>query len=213
MSVYHHKYRPYLKNKDFLFSLALAVVFLFVSLVLNFYAGTYATKAASNYVTDIVLSNIPVVDMDGVFVYGFVVFFVFVAFLCFIDPKAAPFIIKSIALFILIRSIFICLTHIAPFPTEDIITSRIASKFTFGADLFFSAHAGLPFLMALIFWKDFRLRALFIIWTVFFSAVVLLAHLHYTIDVLSAIFITYTICHIAEIIFKKDYKMLLSGID
>jgi hypothetical protein len=40
-----------------------------------------------------------------------------------------------------------------------------------------------------------------------FGVVVLLGHLHYSIDVLSAFFISYGIYRIAEIIFHKD-KML-----
>ena len=78
--------------------------------------------------------------------------------------------------------------------------------FAFGGDLFFSAHTGTPFLMALAFWDNKFLRILFIVTAVFFGVIVLLGHFHYSIDVLAAFFITYTIYHMAEIIFKKDKK-------
>jgi hypothetical protein len=40
-----------------------------------------------------------------------------------------------------------------------------------------------------------------------FGIVVLLGHLHYSIDVLSAFFITYSIYHICELFFKTDKKI------
>jgi membrane-associated phospholipid phosphatase len=81
------------------------------------------------------------------------------------------------------------------------------SKISFGGDLFFSGHTGMPFLLALIFWEDKWTRFLFLGFSIMFGIVVLLAHLHYSIDVLSAFFITYTIFHLALYIFKKDRDM------
>ncbi len=202
--------KSYLKNKEFLWASFWAVLLLTASLVVNFYAGYYATIRQSSPVTDIILSNIRVFDLDAVFVYGTIVFFIFLGFLCAVDLKWIPFLIKSLALFILIRSIFVALTHIGPFPDQIAISSRIFNKFTFEGDLFFSAHAGLPFLMALMFWRNIRLRVVFLLWSLFFSVVVLLAHMHYTIDVLSAFFITYAIYKIAIFLFKNDYKIFLS---
>lgn len=205
--------KSYLKNKEFLWTSFWAILLLIVSLVVNFYAGYYATTRKSSPVTDIILSNIRVFDLDVVFVCGTVIFFIFLGFLCAVDLKWIPFLIKSLALFILIRSIFVALTHIGPFPDQIVINSRIFSKFSSEGDLFFSAHAGLPFLMALMFWKNIWLRVLFLLWSLFFSVVVLLAHMHYTIDVLSAFFITYAIYKIAIFLFKKDYKIFLSDVE
>jgi membrane-associated phospholipid phosphatase len=133
------------------------------------------------------------------------------------EPKRLPFTLKSIALFILVRSLFITLTHLGPYPDRiplDIHTMlmsrwNVGNLLTFGSggDLFFSGHTGLPFLFALIFWKNPRMRLFCLIGAVFFGIVVLLGHLHYSIDVLSAFFITYAIYHIAEWLFKKDRRM------
>lgn len=189
-----------------------AILLLLLSLVVNYYAGTYATERASNSVTDIILSNIPVFDLDGIFVYGIVVFWAFVALLCITEPKRLPFIFKSTALFTFIRSIFISLTHLGPFPNSAPIYSNLISRFSFGGDLFFSGHTGLPFLMALIFWENKLLRNIFLSVSVGFGVVVLLAHLHYSIDVLSAFFITYSIFRLAEIFFKKDQQLFSHGL-
>lgn len=212
MTEFLRKYKLQLSNKDFLRSLFLAFLFLSASLVANFYAGLYAAEKASNYVTDLVLSNTRAFDVDGIFVYGFMSFLIFIVFLCAVEPKRIPFTIKSIALFVFIRSVFISLTHIGPFPTSAIIDSSVAGDLTFGADLFFSSHTGLPFLMALVFWDNAYLRAFFITTAAFFGLVVLLGHLHYSIDVLAAFFITYSIYRIAEIVFKKDKETFALGI-
>jgi hypothetical protein len=204
------RYKFCFQNHDRFFSSTIfALIFLGLSLIFNFYAGTYATNHESNSVTDIILSNTPVFYFEDIFVYGFIIFVIFVGIVCFLNPKIIPFTLKSIALFILIRSIFVSLTHIGPFPTQvQIDDLSILRKFTFGGDLFFSGHTGLPFLMALIFWNNIIFRVLFITISVFFGVVVLLAHLHYSIDVLAAFFITYTIFHIARTVFKKDYFLI-----
>ncbi len=197
-------YQIHFKNRKFIISLVSSFLLLLISICINFYAGTYATERASNSVTDIILSNTRVYDLDGMFVYGSFLFAIFIAFICFYRPNKIPFTLKSISLFIVIRSIFITLTHLGPFPSQAIINSDILSKLSFGGDLFFSGHTGMPFLLALVFWRDKTIRYIFLSFSLIFAIVVLLAHLHYSIDVLSAFFITYTIYKIALFIFKKD---------
>jgi len=214
MKLFFLKHKAYWRHKEFMSSVVFGTALLVISIVTNFYAGIYATEMASAPVTDIVLSNIRLYDVDAIFIYGPLVLWFFVTILCLRDPKRIPFILKNIALFVLIRSVFIVLTHVGPFPDQASFdyTSEMIKNFTFGGDLFFSAHTGLPFLMALVFWNNIRLRVLFIATSVMFGIVVLAAHLHYSIDVLSAFFITYTIFHIAEIIFKKDRDIFFHGI-
>jgi len=198
------KYRIF-KDKEFLISLGIGLLFLVVSIVITFFAIIYATERASGPVTDIILSNLPLYDVDGIFVYGPVIFWILVVGYLAFEPKKIPFTLKSIALFTIIRSIFIILTHIGPFPTHvQVTTSGLLGAFTSGNDLFFSGHTGLPFLMALVFWDQRCLRWFFITASAFFGAIVLMAHLHYSIDVFAAFFITYAIFKIAEVFFKKD---------
>lgn len=206
-------YKIYLRNEKFLISCASAAVLLTVSMIANFYSGLYATERQSNAVTDLILNNIPIFDVDSIFIYGPFLFWIFTVILFLKEPKRIPFAIKSIALFVLTRSIFVSLTHIGSFPTHALVNPPLffPSLFSNG-DLFFSGHTGLPFLMALIFWNNKTLRILFISLAVFFGMVVLMAHVHYSIDVLGAFFITFTIFHLAEIFFKKDKQLFDSGI-
>jgi len=206
MKTLTQKYRRLFSNRQFVSSLLSGVLLLIISFIINFYAGIYATEKISNPVTDIILDNIPVFNVDLLFIYGPLLLWTVVSLIAFSEPKRIPFILKNIALFVLIRSVFITLTHIGPFPDRiDVNYSiRAIKDFTFGGDLFFSAHTGLPFLMALVFWQKKMIRFLFIAIAILFGIVVLMGHLHYSIDVLAAFFITYSIYHLAKIFFAKD---------
>jgi membrane-associated phospholipid phosphatase len=201
-------YQKRLADRDLLISSLIAIVFLALSLVINFFAGVYSLKSASNSVTDIILSNIRPYELDDLFVYGSLFFFFFILYLCLYKPERIPFTVKSLALFIIIRSFFTTLTHLAPFPSVIEIHSDILSKLSLGADLFFSGHTGMPFLLALIFWHEKNIRNIFMLFSISFAIIVLLAHLHYSIDVMAAYFITYTIFHIATYLFPNDKKRL-----
>lgn len=211
MNFLKQKYLPFLRDGEFLLSVGLSLAFLLTSFVINYFAGIYTTESASSPVTDIILSNIPVFDVDGIFIYGPFVLWTFVTGLIFAKPQRIPFVLKSIALFVVIRSGFVTLTHIGPFPSSVTFDSNLLKYFTSANDLFFSGHTGLPFLMALVFQKNRRLLVFFTTTAIFFGIIVLLAHLHYSIDVLAAFFITHTIYHLAGWLFKKDQEMFLSN--
>jgi len=204
-----------LSDRKFLFSLITAFLFLVVSVTVTYFSIQYVNEKASNPVTDIILSNIPVFDVDGIFVFGPVIFWLIIAlYVVFFEFRKIPFMLKSIALFVVIRAIFITLTHIGPFPDQDLsgISNSFLSVFTSGSDLFFSSHTGLPFLAALIFWENKYVRLFCLMSSFFFGAIVLMAHLHYSIDVAAAFFITYTIFHLAKKWFKKEQNFFKTQI-
>jgi hypothetical protein len=213
------RYKAWFSDKRYLGSIALGFGLLIVSLVANYYAAIYTTERASSSVADLILSNIPTFDVDAIFVFGPMIFAVIILVVCLADPRKIPFTLKSVALFILIRSFFITLTHIGPYPDHIVIDILhpgwvhtlttdpnffLANVFSAGADLFFSGHTGLPFLLGLLFWEHRVMRIFCIASAVFFGVIVLLGHLHYSIDVLSAFFITYSIYHIALRFFPRD---------
>jgi PAP2 superfamily C-terminal len=196
--------------KEIAIPIAVGLVLFVTSLFVNYLAGTYASLRAGSAVNDLILDNIPTMDVGGIFIYGIAAFFVFLGLLMMWKPARAPFMLKSLSIFIFVRSFFIILTHIGPIPqTAAEAFGTIVSKFTFTGDLFFSAHTGLPFLMALVFWHNKILRYIFIALSIFFGIVVLLGHFHYSIDVFAAFFITFGIFHISMRLFKKDYNLLV----
>ncbi len=207
------RYRESWLDKYFRFSLPVSVIAFIGALFVNFWAIQQATNKASASVTDLILSNIPVFEVDQLFVYGtFFVVAVSVVMLL-MHPNRIPFALHAVTLFILIRSAFTLMTHLGP--PEVAYLSDFGATITrsfFGADQFFSAHTGMPFLGVLAFWGiDNRFKWFYLCSSIFFAIIVLLGHIHYTIDVFSAFFITYGIYHIALWLFPRE-RMLFLGL-
>ena len=201
------KYKKTFSDKRFVLSLLVGLVFLIAAFALNDFTSIYATDHAGNQVTDIILSNIPAFDVDQIFIYGPLIMWIVISLILLHEPKRIPFALKSIALFVVIRALFTTLTHLGPYPYYIPLdyASGFARSLTFGGDLFFSGHTGLPFLIALMFGKyNKAYYYIFITASIFFGTIVLLGHYHYSIDVAAAYFITYTIFVIASKWFKKD---------
>jgi hypothetical protein len=207
------RYKAALAHPGYVRSILFSGAIFLLGLVINLYAIAYATKSASNSVTDIILSNIPVFDVDALFVYGTLVLVVFSVLVVLTHPRRVPFALCGMATFWIIRSLFTSLTHFAPF--ESHFQSSFGpeiNKIFFGGDLFFSGHTGMPFLAALAFWREKGIRNLYLFGSLFFAVIVLLGHLHYSIDVLSAFFITYGIFHIAEWLFPEARKLFYADL-
>ena len=205
----------YWNEKKFTISVLGGFLLLFVSLLINNYANIFAYNSMSNPVTDIILDNIPLLNVGPIVVWGAIGLIVFITVLLIVRPQRIPFVVKSVALFVLIRAVFISLTHIAPFPGQLHIAGDWFSNMlniNESADLFFSGHTGLPFLMALAFWDNKPLRIVFLISTVVLGAAVLFGHLHYSIDVFAAFFITYAIFDLSKYLFTYDYHVFMRGL-
>lgn len=200
-------------DKEFRYLVFSGVLFFIASLSFNYLALGYSIKVVGNSTTDILLDNLPVVNTDLIFSEGALFFVLFMFSLFVFSPKILPFTLKTIALFIFIRSIFVTMTHLG-IPIDHISTQFDSFRFVgnSGADEFFSGHTGLPFLMSLVFWDNRTLRILFFSFSVIAGAAVLFGHLHYTIDVFSAFFISYSIYHIALKTFKEDHLIFDGGV-
>lgn len=212
-----NEYRFYKNHPEMCYSLMLAFLCFIGSCICYYYAGRYATVQASNSVTDLLLSNIQVYDVSFFFIPGAMLLVVYINCLLLIHPKYIPFVLYAFSLFILIRCMFISITHIAP-PVGGchvhlpLFASRywyLATEYwLFEGDCFFSGHTGVPFLMSLIFWDNKLQRYIFLLWSIFFGLIVLLGHIHYSIDVFAAFFITYGIYHITKWLFSAECNLL-----
>ncbi|MBF8281039.1 MAG: conserved rane protein of unknown function [Candidatus Magasanikbacteria bacterium] len=199
-------------DKLFLRAAVIGLIFFAVSMVVNYAATNFATKEASRSVTDIILSNLPTFDLDFIIIEGALLLVLFTIFVFAYEPKYIPFVLKSVAFFVLVRATAMVLTHLGPYPDQALPDpARFLQVIGIGynADLFFSGHTGMPFLLALIFWKQKILRYIYLAASIIFAVAVLLTHNHYSIDVFAAYFITYAIFHIVLKIFTYDYQHLL----
>ena len=208
-------YKTYFTDKTFLISFFGGLILLATSLVSQFFVTGYVNDLPSTPVTDLILSNIRVYDVGGIFVYGSFLLLFVALFVALRKPSSIPFMLKSVALFTLIRSLFVIMTHFTSFPTRIAIESSFLNHAFFdgiftGNDLFFSGHTGLPFLLVLMFWDyNKTTRTVFLGFSILFAIVVLLGHIHYSIDVLSAFFITYGIFQICKFLFKQEWEFFL----
>ena len=206
-----------MKYKDFFTKeriRSLCVAFLLIALALTFqyYSSAYSTRNSSRFVGDIFLDNLPVVNMNAVIIEGALPMIVVSVILLLREPKYLLFAIKAVAIFIAIRAFFVAATHLGIYPDQIVpgngFFDRIYVALDLQAGYFFSSHTGLPFLMALIFWDKRFWRYFYFILSAVFGAAVLLAHVHYSIDVFAAPFMTYSIYKLAQYLFPDDYKLI-----
>ncbi len=208
-------YRDLLKKEN-LYSFAVAIFLLVIAFafehVASVYALSYLTRPTSVYVGDILLDNIPSINLNLIIVEGALFSIVAGTILVFSKPRYILFTLKAVALFIATRAFFTSLTHVGIYPGQiDPGSGFLDSIYTyldFQTGFFFSGHTGLPFLMALIFWQKPVLRTTLLSLSFVFAVAVLLAHVHYSIDVFAAPFMAYGIFRIAQKLFPRDYGLI-----
>jgi hypothetical protein len=204
-------YRTLFGNRAYVRSACEGAVFLAASSIAIFAAVTYATIHASNYVTDLVLSRVGPFNVRFLFIYGTFTAFAITVGLVAWRPNRLPFTLKAMALFLLVRAVFVALTHMAPSPIDPQAPAPFFNSVFYGSDLFFSGHTGLPLLAALAFWHLPQWRLFYLALTAFFGSIVLLGHYHYSIDVLAALFITHGVFQISCWLFGRDYALFRSS--
>jgi hypothetical protein len=204
--VLSEEYLSAFSESHYIKSVFFAFLFFLASLYASSQAVLFTAKNVGNYTTDILLDNLPLVNTDVIFSEGALLLVVFVVILLITRPRTAAFTLKSMGLLIFTRSLFVIMTHIAPFPDHIATDMNHYTSMTSGADLFFSGHTAIPYMLALIFWRAPRLRVFFMACSVIAALAVLFGHLHYTIDVFAAYFITHGVYQIARSWFNKDFK-------
>ncbi len=118
--------------------------------------------------------------------------------------------IQSYSLTALLRLITIFLLPLnAPetiIPLKDPFVEFFGGGNTLLKDLFFSGHTATMFVFFLVA-KDRTLRIIFLIATILVGIFVLIQHVHYTIDVISAPFFAYTSFRIVIVLNQKLEKL------
>ncbi len=117
--------------------------------------------------------------------------------------------LQSYTLVILFRLITIYFLPLNPpdsiIPLRDPVVELFGNGKTLLKDLFFSGHTATMFIFFLTA-QNKKLKIIFLVSTVLVGACVLIQHVHYTIDVVIAPFVTYTSYRIALLIDDKIRK-------
>lgn len=210
----------YLKHKNFwseynMQSFLLGVLLFLSALIIQHFSYSYIEeRIAVTPVRDLLLDNLPTVNLDFFIVQGSLLATLVIIILLLTNPNYLPFSLKSLALFLIVRSFFISLTHLGADLNQITLNSNsigfVFYDFLYNAknDFFFSGHVGISFLFALIFWTRPFWRNIFIVISFIFGITMILAHMHYSIDIFAAPFITYGIFVISKKSFPTDFKLL-----
>ncbi|MEI6478735.1 MAG: hypothetical protein WCO18_00435 [bacterium] len=180
----------------------------------QYYSSNYSTAHSTQFVGDIFLDNMPTINMNPIIVEGALISLALGILLVLSKPRYIIFTIKTFAIFVTLRSFFVAATHLGIYPDQIVPSKGFFDQIYLALNLesgyFFSAHTGLPFLMGLIFVKDPFWRNIFFAMSCLFGVSVLLAHVHYSIDVFAAPFMTYSVYKMSVYLFKEDYKLIES---
>jgi hypothetical protein len=173
--------------------IVLSILFLLIALTFNYFSSAYVDRIPTTSVQDLILDHLPTLDLDFIFVYGLIlvmsVWVIYVVFFRVINFHIA---VSQFSFLVLIRSFFVILTHLGR-PMQAATLDNLPwfyQYFNYNNDLFFSAHTALPFL-AFLLYKQEKIGKFFLVMTIILAFTVLGLHQHYSIDVFSAIFITY----------------------
>lgn len=174
-----------------------------IALILTLMSGDYVDETGAVSVPDLILDHIPTINLSFIFVYGIIlVIVVFLAYPLIHKPKKLSYSIGMLSLFLSVRSIFLVLTHLkAPIGAISVSAPSFLHFLTYANDLFFSGHTGIPFLGFLIF-ENKKIKYFMLISSIILAITCLLMHVHYSIDIASAYFITYGIYKIGDKMFR-----------
>ncbi len=182
----------------------LSIALLIIANIINHIAGRYVDKMADAAVSDLILDHFGPINLNLIFSYGYIIILTTLfAYPLLFKVKELHSVISQFSLLVLIRSFFIILTHLrAPLDAVRGNLPQIYSIFSFQNDMFFSGHTALAFLGFLLF-KEEKIGIFFLIASFVMAFTVLSMHLHYSIDVFAAFFITYGSYKVGDWIFKK----------
>lgn len=163
-----------------------------VALCTDYYCGAYVTVTAGAKVPDLILDRLPAVDMSFLFVYGYMALIIAM----FAQPvlfrvRTLHVVAIQFSLLLMLRSVFMIFTHLeTPAGSVAVGFPWFFEKLYFENDMFFSGHTAMPFLGFYLF-RHSPFRYVFLVGAAVMGMVVLAMHLHYSIDVFGAFFMTY----------------------
>lgn len=197
--------REFLEYK-YLILLSLMVVG--VATYLDYFSGVYVSSLSGASVPDLILDHIGPFDLSFLFVYGYLVL-VFTLFLypVLLHIRTVHIVVTQFSLLVTVRALFVIFTHLqTPLDAIDVSFPWIFKGLSFQNDMFFSGHTAIPFLGFFLFKR--KIRYFFLGGSILLAIVALAMHLHYSIDVFSAFFITYCCFKVGDALLNKAERYL-----
>ena len=193
--------------RDLLFGLGL----LCASYLLLYFICRYRASLPLPSGVDPLAALLPSSDWTPLLSYGFIAFqTAFYLYWIANAPRRLPYLLASTGLLMLVRDFFVLLTPVSVLPGfiplySQRSLSALRGTLFFDNELFFSGHAGVPFLYALICRGERALSTVCLAVSAAMALGVLLTRNHYSIDVLGAYFIVPTVHALG--------RRLLSGLE
>jgi hypothetical protein len=184
--------------------LALSSVFFLVALLADYFCGVYVTYRPAVKVPDLILERLPTIDLSFLFTYGYMALIVGM-FLYPIVRRIRMLHVVAIqfSLLLIIRSLFMIFTHVGtPAGAVDVHFPGLFSRLYFENDMFFSGHTAMPFLGFYLF-RHSNFRYVYLVGSIVMGIVVLAMHVHYSIDVFGAFFMTYCSYQMGTALLRK----------
>lgn len=164
--------------------------------------------------SDWLLRRLPLVNTLPVLSWGFFALHLFAggAAIAYY-PRRMPFLLFLLAVYMIVRTAFVFLSPIGPpagmfdMRKLDFVFSKIMGTWTFNNEFVFSGHTGIPFLF-FMFFDTPKLKAVMLLGSLVMGACVLLSRNHYTVDVLAAYLVSYSIYKLSESLYYRWVRPL-----
>ena len=186
---------PVLKSKYFYIAIASVIIGIGLNFASQTYLHNYMIEGKTlPMLSDMILDHIPVIDLS--LIYDFFSLIILVVFVIYImyrrEHNRVPYFLVLWGIFYIVRGIFIVLTPFGnppDFNGSDPLFNGF-SKFELG--VYPSGHVGNAFMLLLLV-NDRIYKRIFAICLVIITASLIIAHSHYSIDILSGFFFVYAI--------------------
>jgi len=184
--------------------LALSGVFIAAALFADYQCGVYVTFRPAVKVPDLILDRLPTIDLSFLFTYGYMALIVgMFVYPLFRRIRMLHVVAIQFSLLLIVRSLFMIFTHVGtPEGAVAVHFPGLFSRLYFENDMFFSGHTAMPFLGFYLF-RENRLRYVYLVGSIVMGVVVLAMHVHYSIDVFGAFFMTYCSYQMGSALLRK----------
>jgi hypothetical protein len=172
--------------------IAVSMACIAVGLGFDYACGMYVHTMTGVKVPDLILDLFPAMDLSFLFIYGYVSLIAAMFLYPIIFRMRMIHVVAfQFSLLLVIRSLFMIFTHLeTPAGAVSVNYPWFFRSLYFENDMFFSGHTAMTFLGFYVFRRSW-LRYVFLVGAIVMAIVVLAMHVHYSIDVLAAFFMTY----------------------